>query len=124
MIKLHLGWGKSFVILLDGDKEGIRQKQRYEENYGPGLANRCFLLPDVVGDPVVTEGEDLLTSSDAAALIAIVFSQVGAPADSKKALAQSLLELFARGRAVSLSADSLERLKALLKGLQERLQAV
>lgn len=41
LIRLHIGWGKSFVILIDGDAEGIKQQQRYEAEFGRIVDARC-----------------------------------------------------------------------------------
>src|SRR5262249_52610770 len=60
VIRLYVGWGKSFLILLDGDTEGIKQHERYEREFGPLVKDRCVLLPDICGESRVKETEDLL----------------------------------------------------------------
>jgi predicted ATP-dependent endonuclease of OLD family len=37
LISLYLGWGRKFIIILDGDTAGLKEKNRYREE---------FLLPD------------------------------------------------------------------------------
>jgi hypothetical protein len=34
LISLYLGWGRDFIVLLDSDKEGIKQKDRYLDLFG------------------------------------------------------------------------------------------
>ena len=47
IIRLYLGWAKNFVVLLDSDKEGEKQKQRYLDTFGPILNGRLFTLGDI-----------------------------------------------------------------------------
>lgn len=47
LVSLYIGWGKEFVILLDSDKEGKKQKQRYIESFGILLESRVFTLEDI-----------------------------------------------------------------------------
>jgi len=47
LISLYLGWGRNFIILLDSDNEGERQKKRYKEIFGKVLDDRIFLYSDI-----------------------------------------------------------------------------
>ena len=47
VIRLYLGWAKNFVILLDSDKEGEREKRRYLKMFGPILDGRLYTLGDI-----------------------------------------------------------------------------
>jgi predicted ATP-dependent endonuclease of OLD family len=122
LIRLHVGWAKSFVVLLDGDKEGHKQKQRYETEFGPTIQGRCVLLPDVCGDASVREVEDLLADVDKAALIQAVFGTTAGTPRPKKALGQAILELYARRESVSLSSESTERVQTLFNQVDEMLR--
>jgi hypothetical protein len=122
LIRLYVGWGKNFVVLLDGDSEGSRQKERYEQEFGPLLDGRCVLLTDVCGDHSATAAESLLEQEDRDALVAAIF-QAGADVPGpKKALSQAVVELFARGQAVTLGEESSNRLASALDQLEELLQ--
>jgi predicted ATP-dependent endonuclease of OLD family len=46
-IQLYYAWGKKFVVLLDGDEEGKKQKNRYIALFGSIVENRIFTLEDV-----------------------------------------------------------------------------
>jgi hypothetical protein len=123
LIRLHVGWGKSFVVLLDGDKEGVRQKERYEEELGPVFDGRCFLLPDLCSDPGVLEAEDLLEKEDRDALTSAIFGTDKATPRPKKALHQAILELYAGRQSVELAQASQERITLLLSQLATQLGA-
>ncbi|HEY4788637.1 MAG TPA: AAA family ATPase [Bacteroidales bacterium] len=47
LISLYIGWGKRFIILLDSDNEGNKQKQRYIDNFGIIIESRVFTLEDI-----------------------------------------------------------------------------
>lgn len=65
LISLYIGWGKEFVILLDSDKAGIKEKQRYIEKFGIIVENRIFLLSDINKDWEKKELENLFENNDA-----------------------------------------------------------
>lgn len=47
LISLYIGWGKEFLILLDSDKAGNTQKERYIEKFGILVEPRIFTLADI-----------------------------------------------------------------------------
>ncbi|MFM2306824.1 MAG: hypothetical protein RLZZ367_1493, partial [Bacteroidota bacterium] len=47
LISLYIGWGKEFIVILDSDKEGNKQKQRYIDNFGIIIEPRIFTLEDI-----------------------------------------------------------------------------
>ena len=122
LIRLYIGWGKSFLILLDGDKEGEKQRGRYEEEFGALVKGRCILLPEVCGDPAVRDVEELLDEADRAKIVATIFAGKEGTPKAKKALRQAILELYARQEAVSLGPASEERLATVLGRLSETLE--
>ncbi len=121
VIRLHIGWGKSFLILLDGDAEGKKQLARYEQAFGPMIKDRCVLLPDICHDPKMKEAEDLLSDTDKAKVISEVFTADVQPPKPKKALQHAVMELYARKQSVSLEAATVERFKQLVAELTQRL---
>jgi hypothetical protein len=42
VIMLYVGWGLSFLVLLDSDKEGKSQKVRYSDLFGPVVENKII----------------------------------------------------------------------------------
>lgn len=121
LIGLHIGWGKSFVVLLDGDGAGVREKERYETEFGPVVSGRCLLLPDLCEEEKVEEVEDVLAEEDRELVIERVYSSGVQTPGPKKALRNALIELYAKGEVVVLSAESIERLERILDRLAELL---
>lgn len=64
LISLYIGWGKNFIILLDSDKEGQKQKNRYIEEYGIYLESKVFILGDIDNSWSNYKMEDLFTPTD------------------------------------------------------------
>lgn len=122
VIRLHIGWAKSFVVLLDGDIEGKRQAQRYSEAFGPVLAGKVLLLPEVCGQPAVKEIEHLLESSDISSIIDAVFPPGAQRPNKKKALHRAVQELYARKEPVVLTDATIERVMSLTATLAQTLE--
>ncbi|MGA9875170.1 MAG: AAA family ATPase [Solirubrobacteraceae bacterium] len=119
LIQLHIGWGKSFVVLLDGDKEGRLQQKRYEQSFGSILSGCCVLLSDLCGE--VLEAEDLLTAADKQTATQAVFAERDELPRPKKALSQAIVELYARREAITLDPSSTARIEQLLSMLAQAL---
>ena len=122
LIALYVGWGKNFVVLLDGDKEGEKQKERYQNAFGPFVVDRCLTLK-VLGVPGVREIEHLFGTDDRTAILAAVHG-TSVPRYTKKSLLAAALELYARNEPVALSAEATERAGRLLTELDRRLNSL
>jgi energy-coupling factor transporter ATP-binding protein EcfA2 len=47
IICLYSAWNRPFIIILDDDKEGKKQKERYLEEYGVILSEKVFTFSDI-----------------------------------------------------------------------------
>lgn len=121
LIRLYIGWGQDFAILLDGDGEGANQRLRYERVFGKSVSDRCMLLPEVQGDPSIVEIEDLLSDDDwdkiGKAASATANSR---PKLTKKLKRLSIAELVARSEHVDLDQLTQQRLETLVHKLAQR----
>jgi predicted ATP-dependent endonuclease of OLD family len=118
VIRMHIAWGKSFVILLDGDKEGTAQRARYEREFGAFIGNRCVLIPEVVGDPKAKVIEDILTAEDKEAF---VVATVPPKRITKKDFQRAVMERYRLRQRVEISAEGSRRIGAMLHTLREHL---
>jgi hypothetical protein len=121
LIQLHIGWGKSFVILLDDDAEGRKQKARYAKEFGPLVEGRCLTLGDRGLPANLREIEDMLTPEDREAVTAAIWSDLSARPAAKKALMQAVIELYGRREVVELGPSSLAQLDQVLAALAQAL---
>lgn len=60
-ISLYESWGRNYLVLLDDDQEGRKQKKRYIEQYGDG---RIFTLADISADFTKCTLENLFTGKE------------------------------------------------------------
>ncbi len=121
-IRLYLGWGKSFIVLLDGDKAGKAQLDRYKKLFEPALRGRCVLLPDACGDATAIEAELLLSAVDRETLIDAVYPDEEGRPEAKKALSRAVIELYARKDKIELESATVDRLDKLMTYLTQRLK--
>jgi energy-coupling factor transporter ATP-binding protein EcfA2 len=119
VIRMHIAWGKSFVILLDGDKEGIAQRARYEREFGSLIGNRCVLIPEVISDQEAAVVEDVLTAEDRRAFIV---DGMASERITKKAFQRAVMERYRLRQRVEISPRSTERIGAMLRTLDEQLR--
>ncbi len=123
MIQLHIAWGKSFIILLDGDSEGLKQRERYIQIFGPIVAGKCMLLRDVCHDPSVKECEDLLDATDKEVIISAIFPPEIVRRSTKKVLREAIMELYARRETVTFDSATLARFDVVFEELARRLNS-
>lgn len=63
-IRLYYAWGKNFIILLDSDTEGQKQKKRYKDLFGIVVQERLFTLEDIQSSWSNHAIEKLFSSND------------------------------------------------------------
>lgn len=77
LISLYIGWGKEFIILLDSDKEGGKQKERYIEKFGIIVEPKIFTLEDIDPTWKKSKMEKLFDNSEA-----LQFQQITYPSST------------------------------------------
>lgn len=118
-IRLYVAWGRTFIVLLDSDKEGRKQRSRYEDKFGALVRGRVLCLEDI--DPGWTKHgmEALFEESDR-----LVIQKAAYPDEvnyNKVLFNRAVQELLATSKAVTLSPAALARFRALLNGLRANL---
>lgn len=117
--RLYVGWGKDFVILLDGDAEGEAQRVRYGTEYGPAVESKVMTLKEL-GVPKVREIEHLFAQADREEILRAVHGDP-VPRYTKKGLLAAVVELYADDRAVAISDETKSAATALLEALRSRI---
>jgi len=119
LIQLYYSWGRSFIIFLDGDKAGEKEKIRYIEKFGSIVENRIFCLFDFDMKYKGKEIEDLFENGDELKIQQIVFNQDNN--FSKKHLNLAIQELLINDTYVELSEQTISNLENLTKYLTDKL---
>jgi predicted ATP-dependent endonuclease of OLD family len=120
LISLYLGWGTTFIVLLDSDSEGKSQKGRYEELFGLSISNRIITYSDIEESWVKIEIEQLFTSEDL-----IEIQNKSYPTDAKfnkKLFNRSIQELYINDQSINLSTTTTLNLDKVISYLAAKLK--
>jgi len=120
LISLYLGWGRNFIVLLDSDKEGKKQKKRYEKLFGKSISDKVITYKDIDASWNNIETEDLFIDADSLSI-----QQKNYPLENrynKKLFNRSMQELYVKNEKVKLSKQSMHNLKKVIDFLQKKLK--
>ncbi len=119
-IKLYTAWGKRFVILLDSDGEGRKQKQRYLSLFGTIVRDRIISIEDVDSSWKGCEMEQLFEKDERYAIQKQIYSSD--TSYNKVHFARAIQEAILTKSNVSISAPTKERLLKLHTALYNALK--
>lgn len=113
IIRLYLSWGKDFLVIIDGDKEGEDAKASYIKEFGDLIEKRIFTLKDIlnISDPT----EKLIEEKDKQDLYFNVF---GSKSTKKKNLNLAINQLLATKKEVLVSSKTSDRFNTIFKFIQ------
>lgn len=119
-IRLYSAWGKQFLVLLDSDGEGEKQKTRYEGIFESLLANRVFTLSDI--DESWKNGEMELLISEEDKLKIQKLAYVNEDHISKKHFNRAVQELLIKKTKVAISQETEANFNKLFSFLNTKLK--
>lgn len=64
VIQLYMAWNKPFLILLDGDKAGVKSKTEYIKMFGEPIKKRIGVYNDFVPEIGNTMMEDIFSEEE------------------------------------------------------------
>lgn len=121
LIRLYVGWGRNFIILLDSDDEGETQRERYSKLFGSLVAGRVFTLGDL--NPAWNKRgmERMFSSAEQLAIQHAAYPE--ASGFNKTHFARALQELILTKRVIPLDASTEVDFSTLLNALEGKLIA-
>jgi hypothetical protein len=122
VIQLYIGWARPFVALLDSDRAGRVQSDRYVEKFGNVVAPHLVLLSEASGKAAAKGIESLLNDRERLDFQRLVDPQ--AKTYNKKTLWLGVQEALVAERSVKLTATTQKALDRVLSTLRHRLDAV
>jgi predicted ATPase/5S rRNA maturation endonuclease (ribonuclease M5) len=122
LISLLLGWGSKFIVLLDGDESGNREKSRYEEKFESLVSNRIITLNSVLNTKEKVRIEEVFSEEDTELIRLQIFPSE--PKLTKRLLHKAIQELLASGRRLEFSETTINNFRALLSGLEQKYEAL
>ncbi|HET6586349.1 MAG TPA: AAA family ATPase, partial [Oleiagrimonas sp.] len=115
LISLHLGWGVKMLVLLDGDRQGKQEQERYQREFGidPGCTTTLDQLL-----PGCYEIENLLDETAKKS----IRSELNLDTDpSKKQILRFFQESLARDDVIPLGDAFADRMRKIVGGIEDRL---
>jgi hypothetical protein len=121
VIRLYIGWGRNFIILLDADAEGEAQRDRYRKIFGSLVDGRVFTLGDL--NPALNKRgmERIFSSAEQLAIQQAAYPEAGL--FNKTHFARALQELILVKRAIPLGASTEADFRIVLTALESKLIA-
>jgi hypothetical protein len=118
VIRLYYSWGKNFIILLDSDTEGRKQKERYESLFGIVVHERLFTLEDIQPSWSNQAIEKLFSSNDHLKIQQTIHSS--STQFDKKLFHLAIQENLVKGISVSISQETQNNFKKVLNFLSAK----
>lgn len=119
LIRLYVGWGRNFVIMLDSDNEGAKQHNRYADIFGSLVTGRIFTLGHLNSAWKDRGMERMFTSDEQLAIQQAVFPDTKSV--NKTHFARAIQELVITKQPVRLSAATQADFGFLLTTLDRKL---
>tara|TARA_R110002073_G_scaffold72537_1_gene177055 strand:- start:14515 stop:16314 length:1800 start_codon:yes stop_codon:yes gene_type:complete len=120
LISLYLGWGTSFIVLLDSDDAGKNSKLRYIELFGNYIEDLVITYDEIDKSWDKFETEKLFSSNDQ-----LTLQKLNYPADkkfNKKNFNRSIQEVYVTNTKVKLDSETLENFNKVIKFLKIKLK--
>lgn len=120
LISLYCGWGRNVVVLLDADKAGVKEKDRYLEKFGAMLNGRVISYADIEPAWKSKELEKILDKNDVIEIQAKCFH--GDTKFNKDKFNLAVQELLVNGKKANLSNNSVAAVQKIVKKLEALLR--
>lgn len=119
LISLYIGWGKTFIVLVDSDQEGSIQKERYIKKFGSLIEDRIFTYEDIDTEWKNVAIEKIIGEVDCLGI------QLDAYPESidfdKKIFNRSIQEKLIKQEKYEFSKETKDKFKKITKFLEEHM---
>lgn len=121
LIRLYVAWGRNFIVLLDSDKAGKEQKERYISMFGTLVENRIFSLEDINSIWKKTMMEGLFTDSEKLKIQKQTYPTSGG--FNKKHFNRSIQEAYLTDKKVVLTKSTKSNFEKIIKFCSDNLES-
>jgi hypothetical protein len=119
VIRLYLAWARPFIVLLDADRAGNREKARYEKSFGILANGRLFTLSDIEPNWADKAMEDLFEAGERLAIQQVAFQNTSSY--DKNLFNRAIQELHITNELISLSPATIASFKKILDFCNDKL---
>lgn len=116
VISFLIGFGFSFVVVLDSDRAGMKEKRRYLDSFGPVLDGRILTLGDAI--PGLDGATESLFSQSECASVLVKCGVDPTMNPNKKEFWRLVQELNAKHEKIEVCSDTRDKLIALCTKLE------
>ncbi len=120
LIALYLGWGRNFVILLDDDAAGRKEKDRYLREWNLSR-EQVFTLGDISENWAGLELEGLIANEDRSTICKDHYDGKDVTALTKKDICRAIQEKLLKGEEGAFSPESTKGFSQLYEALKMKL---
>lgn len=119
LISLYLGWGKEFILLLDGDKKIDEAIQHYIKEWGKPIRNKIYTINDLLNRTDENIGMEKMFSEEDLFAIVNENDENGKPIFTKNKFNRAIQELLMSNRIPILSDYTKNSFKKLFNRLTQ-----
>lgn len=120
IISLYIGWNKSFIVLLDADKEGDKQKERYKGLFGDIILDKIITYKDIDESFAKYRTEDLFSDSQKLDIIQKCYPNM--TKYHKDTFNKSIQELLVNRKKIELDKSTTKNLTKVVDFLSNKLK--
>ncbi len=121
-IQLYLGWGRNFIVILDSDEAGEKEKSRYVEKFGGLVSDRIFSLGDIDSVWKKKSMESLIDPAERLAIQQSVYAATTKYA--KKHFNRAVQELYLTSVHHTISIPTQNNFDAFMKFCEAKLKSI
>jgi predicted ATPase len=118
IIRLYLSWGSQLLVLLDGDKPGVKAQKRYITDIGDCVKSKVITLIDV-NDKWDFATEFLFSEADRTKIMAVNPHKSGAY--DKSTFNSNMRDLYAQGKTLEFEETTIQNFKDLFEFLSAKI---
>lgn len=119
IIGLYIAWGREFIVMLDSDAEGRKQKVSYIKQFGGLVRDRIFVLSDVDENWKSLRMEGIFSESERLTIQRTAYPNL--KVFRKDCFNRAIQEAFLRSQIIQISEKTKESFSAVLDFIEHRL---
>ena len=113
-IRLYLAWGRDFIVLLDSDDAGTKQRERYINLFGEIVKDRIFTLADIMENWRGKGMEYLIEDEDRKRIQTAIYTQPEGYSFNKTHFNRAIQELYLLKRGIEINENSRKSIEGIL----------
>ena len=119
LISLYIAWGRNFIVLVDSDKAGKTQKDRYIEKFGILVEDKIFTYSDIDKSFENVAMEKIIGEEECFRLQQQLYPE--SQEMNKKLFNRSVQEMLIKNQKFNFKKDTISKFRKILKFLNKKI---